>query len=251
METIHFNGYDYVLNYECSPQMLGDPPPLALKDLGDIRPRSRERMVQFIARILNQKYQSSCLGHGLSGMQESIRKYNSQPHVDLSPQFCYAMINGGRDQGATLDDALLKIDEGTVEQSLVPFDAIYPHMWPSNWRSWKRYKIKLHYRVRTWQELLTALDYEFGAVIGVLVGSNFTKVKPDGTAPPPAGRKGGHAMYVPPGGIIEVGGEPKLFVVNSWDRQFGIDGTVYLGQDYFNDWFDVIVCKSVSVEAFV
>mgnify|MGYP000665018113 CR=1 FL=1 len=54
----------------------------------------------------NQRSTSGCVGFSAAHLASKVRHIAGQPYVKLSGPFVYGLINGGRDQGAMIYDAL-------------------------------------------------------------------------------------------------------------------------------------------------
>ncbi|HKB03896.1 MAG TPA: hypothetical protein VKD90_16865, partial [Gemmataceae bacterium] len=76
---------------------------------GPTIPRSEWRPVDyrpFAPAVFDQRAQGSCVGHGGVGVMCTLRALHGQGRERLSPSNLYGQINGGRDRGALVTDAL-------------------------------------------------------------------------------------------------------------------------------------------------
>ena len=78
------------------------------------------------AWIIDQDGQGGCVGFSAANAFMRARSLANEPLVRLSGEFVYAQINGGRDQGAIIEDAMaILTDMGVATEAEVPLDSKY------------------------------------------------------------------------------------------------------------------------------
>lgn len=151
-------------------------------------------------------------------------------YVELSPGYLYGSINGQRDQGSLLEDAIRWMTQhGTCTAATVPPIAWRRNQWPSAAATEAQ-----HYRVLEWwwapttEHLVSGIMRGFAANIGVMwYGADNPNA--DGWLPDrPRGQAGGHAIardeVVFDGSRWGVGGP------NSWSPRWGKQGRMIFSE---------------------
>jgi len=210
---------------------------------GRVIPRAEWRPTDFrhlVAKILDQDGQGACNAFASVQALMVLRAMAGLPYVELSAGNLYGRINGGRDQGSTLADAIQKLEaEGVCKAATVPHLAWRPATWPSGWREEaKRFRVLEAWDCPTFDHLASAIQLGFAVNLGVLVGSNF-EPGPDGWVPPRRGGGGGHAMCGV--GLLRhpQSGRWGILVANSWGKAWGLGGYGVLDESYFGGaWTD-------------
>jgi hypothetical protein len=180
--------------------------------------------------ILNQRSHGSCVGFSAAGATQRARGMTGAAFERLSGAFVYSFINGGRDQGATVTDAVKVLaDKGTCLDSEAPWDAIYPNRYPASAKETaKRFRVSEFYYAETFDEMASAILLDYIPVFAVMVGSSFTRLNSDGVAGYDRG-PGNHAVHAD--GLVKTpGGIWVLDMPNSWGIEFGEDGRCKLTQ---------------------
>lgn len=191
--------------------------------------------------IRNQSRYGSCAGQA-TVFAYSIAKKKSAPRdtfPTLSATFIYGNINGGKDQGATIGNAMKAITNvGTCLDSQVPTNVIFKQQFPKEaFNTATRFKALEAYKLRNFEELCTALSLGMPCVSGIAVGSNFTRgdIKSNGVAPLPDSIVGGHALCHT--GLKKIDGRWSIETPNSWGAQWGVNGWCYLQKDHWSPGF--------------
>jgi|SRR5581483_2230085 len=199
--------------------------------------------------ILDQNGHGSCVGHGSeTGFQLAWYQARGTPHL-FSANYLYSLINGGRDEGAVVGDAMeALINKGICLDSTVPEgNLIFPSQMPTQAAvEAQRFKLDTAYRVSTWKSICTAIQLRHPVVFGVEIGRNFAPAK-DGTLPELAGRGGGHCMCARLG-MRKQGGQWYIKVQNSWGHDWGKAGICWMPQSYFNGQTDHFVPIAPAVD---
>ena len=232
--SIYFDGYYRILSHTPSPE--NDTPKFgdsfrsfdaaALKEI-DMSWQGH--------RILNQKSTNSCVGHASTAGMEILQKQRQIVQKNFNPFFHYALINGGQDGGAYISDSLNMLRKyGICETSAFPYDRVYykSSLTKAAYDNAARFKLGYAYQCNTFEEVCQAISLGFVVNIGILVGSNFTKVDSEGIAPLPNGGGGGHSMLAC--GIKQHSKYGWLVKLqNSWGSSFGLGGYCYVRKEHF------------------
>lgn len=113
----------------------------ALKGVFAERKRSKE-VFPFAKFGTNQNPYSSCCSHGLRNALVRSIYARTGDFINLQPHSAYAWINGGRDQGAALSDAMKEMEEhGMLTTSDAKASQIYLSQFPKGiWTKALRYR---------------------------------------------------------------------------------------------------------------
>ncbi|MGA2477578.1 MAG: C1 family peptidase [Spirochaetia bacterium] len=194
----------------------------------------------------NQGNQQSCVGwaiaYALKSYQErreegwplTDRGVSNPAHV-FSPAFIYNQVNGGRDGGCTLPDALdLLHERGAATLADMPYTDSDFRRQPSaiTAANARRYRIDYWRQVNVSDvmEVKAQLNAGYPVVIGTTVDQGFIATRrgtiwKDGRGK----RAGGHAMVLV--GYDDARHAFKL--INSWGRSWGDDGYGWVDYDHF------------------
>ena len=173
---------------------------------------------------------------------------SGKPLVQFNPYFVYGLINGGRDQGAFISDALVAMQKyGICPKGDLPQGVMYQNQFPpSAFTSAKRFRLLKAFRCDTFEEICSAISLGFFCPLGIYVGDNFPRVDSDGVAPLPGGGGGGHC-------ILGVGLKKIsrygwcIKIQNSWGKRFGHGGYCYIHKGHFSRMRpDAFAIQSVS-----
>ena len=176
---------------------------------------------------LDQDGYNSCTACGATGAQRVAITRTGMPDDQLSIVDLYARINGGRDNGAALDDAATQLAMNGVCTTNTS------QMWgvnnPNHTADWKadraNHKATRVAWITTWQQLDSALQRGHPVVFGTDVNTSF---KPDAEAYVPKRHGqggGGHAMFLY--GMQKKKGDWCYRVQNSWG-DWGLRGRAVL-----------------------
>jgi hypothetical protein len=166
----------------------------------------------------------------------------------LSGAFIYAHINGNRDAGSVITDAMSALMRvGTCLESEFNYPKIYTNQIPASaTQTAQRFKVLQAVTLSTWKEIGTAIQMNFIPQFPMQVGSNLERFSSDGVAGYSSGA-GNHAVHAC-GMKKDSSGKWVLRWPNTWGLRFGPfgDGSAFLSQqavegaDYPNDGFIIV-----------
>jgi len=245
-----------------------DSPALAssLKEANPNRARHRDLsskvdLSEYMPPVGNQGPQGSCVAWSTAYATKSYQEYlerkgkvsswklstdDKAPNYNaiFSPAFIYNQINGGRDDGSSISDAMsLVVDKGVPIWNAMPYNSKDFKSQPSSnaLKIASQYKAKEFMRVRYNEpdEIKAQLSKGRPVVVGILIYENFYNLKGKEVYNKAGGAPlGGHAIT-----IVGYNDSDKTFkFINSWSEQWGDKGYGYI--DY--KWFSR-VCQAAYV----
>jgi hypothetical protein len=191
-----------------------------------------------VGPIKDQDGHGACVGFGGSGGAECARSIAGQTFFQLSGNNLYSQINGNRDQGALVSDALKALmSVGVCLESEFPeTGSIWKRDVPSNaWETARRFRLAEGHECESFDDIVSAILCGRIVVFGVDIGTRF---QPDsqGVLPAKRGSGGGHCMYAC--GVKTINGKWMLEVINSWGARWGVDGCCWMPESYFSGYMD-------------
>jgi hypothetical protein len=138
-------------------------------------------------KLINQGKRSSCNAYMAAAMWMRANYYATGKWVDVSPEFLYMHINGGRDQGSMLDDGMkFMCDTGLCLKDLIPYGAYqknkiqmeklrYATQDAANQRAGECYQMPKDNPETCWQALLSCLAGRGVVGLAVHVGSSYMR----------------------------------------------------------------------------
>lgn len=190
---------------------------------------------RYVRRILNQAKTNACVGYSTCGAAETTRSISGAAPINLSAPRIYSMINGNRDQGANILDAMLALkNKGTCTEEKGPYGKIYDRQYSDSEKAeGQRFRIYDAEALYKFDEFCTAAQFGEVFVFGIDVYDNFD-TDADGCIPDPRGRKrGGHALYGI--GCAMKKGRLHIHGVNSWSVNWGKQGHFWIPESYFQN----------------
>lgn len=177
----------------------------------------------------------NCVGQASRTAFSYAWDISGQPHHDFHPRFVYTLINGGRDEGAIISDALVALKTyGIALNSDGPTEALFRrHFSKQAFETAKRFKVLEGYKLRSFEEICSAISNGLAVVSGIMVGRNFGNLDSEGTCPVPDYPLGGHAL-------CHIGlkrshtGAWLLETQNSWGTRWGNGGFCYLRKEHYS-----------------
>jgi len=168
-----------------------------------------------------------------------VRELAGLARVVLSPADLYRRINGGRDDGSLIGDAIQELARsGIADISVFPeqkWNAAVPAGWAENAQQY----VALEWLdAPTFKHIGSLVQRRFPVDSGIMIGQNNFEPDAGGVIPyPPRGRQGGHAMCNF-GGMKKIGGVWHLKTKNSWGAGWGLGGWCWIPEPYWNGTFN-------------
>lgn len=173
--------------------------------------------------VKNQRSHGSCNGFAVASATAKARERRGLKRVDLSGAYAYSLMNGGRDNGSTLDDGMVVcMREGIAEERFANWDQIYPSRYDkaaANENA-KQYRGFECYTVRSKLGLFSALACGFDCVVAVHADNGFMKLDSRGVAQGGNG-PGNHSVHCDG---LWFDGTLIADMQNSWDITYGQNG---------------------------
>ncbi|TGL31449.1 cysteine protease [Leptospira koniambonensis] len=214
---------------------------------------------QYMPPVGDQGQQSSCVAWSTAYATKSFQEYmerkdrgwklsdsSGSPNYSniFSPAFIYNQINGGRDNGSLISDAMrIVVEKGAAPWSSMPYnERDYLARPPQDaFNAASSYKAKEFLRIRQTDpnELKNQLALGRPVVAGIIVYENFMNLKGKEVYKEGVGKTyGGHAIAIV--GYDDSKGAFKF--INSWSTQWGDNGYGYIEYRWFTK-----VCQSAFV----
>ena len=191
-----------------------------------------------VRRIMDQDGVGACNAFAACQALETCRAMAGQPHVELFPGNLYGRINGGRDQGSVLGDALRALtDDGVIVQ----LNGVQPWEWgrksrPDDWETEAaKYRILEAYDCPTFEHIASAIQCGFLVDFGVMVGNDFN---PGADLWVPDYRRGGGGHAMCGVGLVERSGKWGILTANSWGERWGDGGFCVVPESYFQGTYN-------------
>ena len=210
---------------------------------------------RYVPEIMSQNGIGACNSFAACTALRVCRVMAGLADVRLSPGHLYGQINGGRDAGSLLGDALTALkDVGACTTDEVPELEWKRRNWPAGIEEVARkYRITEAWDCPTFAHLATAIQRGFVVDYGIAVGSNFD-TDANGWVAEGKGR-GGHAMCGVGLAKRTKAGKTQWGIVtaNSWGTNWGVNGfgivpASYFANELFTDGWAVRVAIDPSDE---
>lgn len=175
--------------------------------------------------IANGLVSSNCVGHGACTGMEFCWMQSGKPLLEFNPYFIYGLINGGRDQGAMISDALRALQQyGVCLKGDLPRGVMFRNQFPQKaFDNASRFKLLKAFRCDSFEDICSAISLGFVCVLGIYVGANFSKVDSEYVCPVPNRMDGGGHCQLP-NSIIFSPEMKKAKDVKVGDDVYGHDG---------------------------
>lgn len=183
--------------------------------------------------VANNIIVHNCVGHGCCSGSEMAWVQAGLPLQEFSPWFLYGLINGGRDQGASISDALTALQSnGICPKNDIPAGEMFSQQFPANaFTDATKYKVIKAFHCAAFNDICSAISLGFPTPLGIYVGNNFPQLDSEGVAPLPNGGGGGHCVM--PETIISSPEMKQAKDVKVGDLVFGHDGKQHKVQEVF------------------
>lgn len=192
----------------------------------------------FLHPVWDQGQHGSCVGHGSATAYHLAYRIagGTVPEGGFSPTSLYALINGGRDRGAVVSDAMdALMKNGLGLMSEVPESIIYEQQISSQAKASRaRFKVLDAYHVDTFDALGSALQLGFPVSFGIMLPGRFMILNAEGVCGLGGRGLGGHCMAAY-GTKRLANGQWAIRVRNSWGTRWGVSGNCLLVEEHFND----------------
>jgi hypothetical protein len=173
----------------------------------------------------------NCNGHAAATSLELARNVAGKPHVALSAWYVYAILCGGWDRGSNILDALALLSaQGTCPETDMTYGEINPkRITAAAKTSAARFKLEAGTSLKTWPEIMTAVQLLRPLNLSIQVGNAFNNLDSEGV--PGASRgPGNHAVCVGFGAKKSAKHGWLIKMWNSWGTVWGLNGFCWLGQ---------------------
>lgn len=148
--------------------------------------------------ITNQNGYGSCAAYGASSALAKARVLNGQGRVDLSGDYLYSLVNGGRDRGSMLDENMMALmNRGVCKRETVPLGGIYRSKYKTDVADREALRFRAHecYTCPDEQSLATALALKMPVVIAIHVSNRWRSFDADDVLAPAPG-PGNHCEHL-------------------------------------------------------
>jgi len=122
----------------------------------------------YVKKIFNQGRNGSCASEGTHQGCAIIRAWQGLKFVEFNPLAAYGRLNGGRDNGSSIDENLQWVrDYGMLPESYWPRSKGWKASLPDGWKDVaKQYRVAEFFDIGTITEVGTALLKGFPVVFG-------------------------------------------------------------------------------------
>jgi hypothetical protein len=201
-------------------------------------PRSQWKSInrrKIFSWVLDQGQHGSCTDHGGCYAHRKTRVLQGMTDVELSATFGYALVNGGRDQGARDSDILTVMQtKGRCLMSEFPESKIYERQIPkSAFQTAQRFKVTASWTLSDFDEIVSAIQYGFIPVFDLQVGDNFDDFDVDGAVGYSRG-PGNHCVHGD-GCWVTNSGRWLIDMQNSWGPKWGDNGRGGVAEEHINN----------------
>lgn len=187
----------------------------------------------FAPPVKDQDGEGACVAFSGTTLHQTSRALQGMSFVDLSCGHLYGQINGGGDNGATVEDALTALEKtGQCTTALVDDMTWQTRKWPAGvGPEAARFKVEIGGEVTTFEEICSLLEVSQLTAIGIDCGRNFNPSSA-GVLPNQSGAGGGHGLPVL--GKKLINGVWYLIIRNSWNTGWGDAGDCYMPRSYID-----------------
>lgn len=200
------------------------------------RPKKGGGLRGFFPWVWDQNPNNSCGGHGAAAAMNAAWNFQGEAKVEFSPDFVYALCNGGRDQGSVPEDLMQALAAtGACLRATGPHGKIYASQYNrSAFAEAARFRADLILGLDTFDELATAVLRRQAVFTGIFCGGRFNPDS-DGLLPDWDGREVGGHCTAQIGEYEEIPGRgPGLWTLNSWGDGWGWNGWCWVPKSYFD-----------------
>lgn len=187
--------------------------------------------------VKDQGMSSACVSFSTTSGMELCILQSGRKLVEFNPYFTYAWINGGRDAGSMISDALKSLmSHGICLKQDLPLKVLFQNnLTQESITNGGRFKLIQAYRCNTFEEICSAITLGFVVPLGIYVDQNFSKLDSEGVSGTPANSRSGGGHAIAGCGLKKssrYGWLIKIF--NSWGNSFGKNGYSYIHKGHFS-----------------
>ena len=197
--------------------------------------------------VLDQGSHGSCVGHGSTSAfwWAYLIAGGTVPESGFSPTSLYALINGGRDRGAVVSDAMTALmEQGLCLMSEVPESLIYERQIAESAKATrKRFRVLDAYHCETFDAIGSALQLGFPVSFGIMLPGRFNQLDGEGVAGLGGLPLGGHCMCAYGTKKLQ-DGRWAIRVRNSWGFRWGQGGNCLLVENHFGRTCDAFAIRA-------
>ena len=224
------------------PLSFAEYPPQRVHDLAALKKiysnPGRKLAIDMYKRRKQQGRKSSCCAYAATTSCEVKRVFDRKEDRELGPEWLYCKINGGKDNGAMLDDAMKELLNGgcclrdAVAYQIHELSGMsmeqkrFASQQAADFRALDWYTMPIQDHAGCWAATISAIANRDPVLMAVHCGDNFFSCGGDGACKPDKGA-GNHAVC----GVELVGVESagsirdiKIITINSHGERFGKNG---------------------------
>jgi len=201
----------------------------------------------FLHPVWDQGRHGSCVGHGSATAYHLAYRIagGTVPPSGFSPTSLYALINGGRDRGAIVSDAMdALMRHGLATMAEVPESIIYESQISAVAKATrKRFRVLDAYHCETFDAIGSALQLGFPVSFGIMLPARFNSLDNEGVCALGGGWLGGHCMAAYGTKRLK-DGRLAIRVRNSWGTRWGHNGDCLLVENHFGRDCDAFAIRA-------